>query len=66
MSLVPTIYDVARHPSDSTGAYTPNTANLIVADDRLLIPKPYAPRVKPADAVAIITEVFQTTALIDC
>jgi hypothetical protein len=54
--LVPTIYDIIHQPNASTGAYTPNAANLVIADSRLLIPKPFGPRVKPVDAVAIITE----------
>jgi hypothetical protein len=57
--MVPTIYDVVRHPGDSTGAYTPNAANLIVADDRLLIPKPFGPRVRPVDAIPVIREAFR-------
>jgi Protein-arginine deiminase (PAD) len=54
--LVPTVYDIVRQTNGSTGAYTPNAANLVIADSRLLIPKPFGPRVKPVDAVAIITE----------
>jgi Protein-arginine deiminase (PAD) len=61
--LVPTIYDVVRNPSDSTGAYTPNAANLIVADDRLLFPKPFGPRVRPVDAIAIISRAFRESGM---
>lgn len=61
--LVPTIYDIIRQPNGSTGAYTPNAANLVIADSRLIIPKPFGPRVKPVDAVAIITEAFANNGL---
>jgi hypothetical protein len=54
--LVPTIYDITPHENNVTGAYTPNAVNLIIADNHLLIPKPFGPRVKPVDAVAILTE----------
>lgn len=62
---VPTIYDIVRQPTASTGAYTPNAANLVVADGRLLIPKPFGPRVRPVDAVAILGAAFRENHLDD-
>jgi hypothetical protein len=37
-----------------TGAFTPDVVNLQVVNGRLLVPRPYGPRMKLSDAIAVI------------
>jgi hypothetical protein len=39
-----------------TSAFTSNVVNMQVINGRLLVPRPYGPRMRPDDAVAVITE----------
>jgi hypothetical protein len=39
-----------------TSGFTSNVVNLQIVNGRLLVPRPYGPRMRPDDAVAVITE----------
>lgn len=55
---LPVIFDnFDRSANNTTKAFTPDLANLQVVGDRLLVPRPYGPRARPADAVAVLREV---------
>jgi hypothetical protein len=43
---------------ETTAAFTPNLVNLQVINGHLFIPRPYGPRMKAADAVAVLREVL--------
>jgi Protein-arginine deiminase (PAD) len=43
----------------STSAYTPDLVNMQVLNGHLLIPRPYGPRMRPANATAVLTRVLK-------
>jgi hypothetical protein len=45
--------------SFSTSAFTPDTVNLQVLNNHVLIPRPYGPRMRPDDATVVLTTVLQ-------
>lgn len=42
-----------------TTAYSPDMANMQVLNNHLLIPKPYGPRMRPRDAIAVVQAAMQ-------
>ena len=46
--------------SASTSAFTPDVVNMQVINNHLLIPRPYGPRMKPADAQAVLAGILET------
>jgi hypothetical protein len=47
--------------SFETSAFTPDVVNMQVLNGHLVVPRPYGPRMRPADAVAVLQEVFRET-----
>jgi hypothetical protein len=47
----------------NTSAFTPNVVNMQVINGRLLIPRPYGPRMLPDDAIAVIVEAMRALGL---
>ncbi|MEN9934258.1 MAG: hypothetical protein RLZZ387_837 [Chloroflexota bacterium] len=50
-----------RRWSFSTSAFTPDVVNMQVVNGRLLVPRPYGPRMRPADSTAVLTAVLRET-----
>ena len=44
----------------ATSAFVPNVVNMQVINGRLMIPRPYGPRMRPEDAIAVIGEAVRT------
>lgn len=54
----PVLFDTWEGNIDrAVGAFTPNTVNLQVVGDRLLVPRPYGPRMQVEDALAVAQSV---------
>jgi hypothetical protein len=47
---------VTTFANDTTGALSPNCANLQVVNDVLLVPRPFGPRMRIPDVIAILTD----------
>jgi len=68
---LPVIFDRSRDTAkwgenprqDQTIAFTPDLVNLQVLGTHLLIPRPYGPRMLPADAIAVVTGVMSSLEL---
>jgi hypothetical protein len=45
----------------STSAFTPDVVNMQVVNGHLLVPRPNGPRMRPADALAVLDEVLRET-----
>jgi Protein-arginine deiminase (PAD) len=63
---VPVLFDRARLADrpprlgvGATAAFTPNVVNLQFLNGTVLIPNPFGPRMKPADAVAVVKHVLE-------
>jgi outer membrane protein OmpA-like peptidoglycan-associated protein len=55
---LPVLFDVVDDlDNNTTSAFTPDMVNMQVIGDRLLIPRPYGPRMRPADALATVRAV---------
>ncbi|WP_410581830.1 protein-arginine deiminase family protein [Amycolatopsis sp. lyj-108] len=57
---LPVIFDNLDKATGTTKAFTPDLANLQVVGDRLLVPRPYGPRARVPDAVAVLRDVAAT------
>lgn len=63
---MPVIFDLVRDVSlwersageFTTSAFTPNVVNLQAVNGHLLVPRPYGPRMRPDDAIAVLTSVL--------
>lgn len=44
---------------DATIAFTPNLVNMQVIDRRVIIPRPYGPRMRVQDAISVLSAVFE-------
>ena len=64
---VPVLYDRVQDVNlfrnfywrEPTTAYTSNMANLQVLNGHILVPKPYGPRMRPDDAIAVVRDAMQ-------
>jgi hypothetical protein len=69
--LVPVLFDRVRsvaafseaHWSNKTSAFSPDIANLQVLNGHLLVPKPYGPRMRRDDAIAVVHEAMQVVGM---
>ena len=57
---LPVIFDNIDKATGTTKAFTPDLANLQVVGNRLLVPRPYGPRARVRDAVAVLRAVAST------
>lgn len=46
---------VEKFTTMRTAAYTPNLVNLQVVNNHLIVPRPFGPRMKPADVLTVLT-----------
>jgi Protein-arginine deiminase (PAD) len=61
---LPVFFDRADSlETGSTAAFTPNLVNLQYVDGTVLIPNPFGPRMHPADAAQVVTEVLRDEGL---
>jgi hypothetical protein len=56
IAMLPAIFDI--HQGSQTETFLPNPVNLQVVGNHLLMPRPFGPRMKAADAVAVMKQVF--------
>jgi hypothetical protein len=60
---LPVLFDAMNDVrTDQTSAFTPNLVNLQVIGNRLLMPRPYGPRMLPADAIGAVKRVLAAQA----